>query len=465
MASSLTVRRVTFFLVLILAAAALPRTASAALPPPEVNGATGKSDHSVFVVGDSVLLGAADQIRTTLTGDGWEPTIATLPGLPLRVGKEVLRENLYRIGQVVVIHLGNNLPDTVEQYRAQVEETMSILAGVHAVIWLNIQPFAERRAQLDQILNEAATHHANMRVSDWAGAVARNPGWTTPDNPHLSGSGRRGMTQLIHDEVTQVRRESDRCAPSTSPGRSTAPGATAKLWVLDSAGAVHGVGAASLGDLRSRGDAAPAVGIAAVPGGYWIVDMNGRVEAFGSAPVLGDVRTVALATPIRRIVATPSGKGYWLLGLDGGVFALGDAKFAGVMPTHPGLLASALVSSGDGYWVANTDGKIQSFATAAPPDGYTPALTIGLARGAGGAWMVDAWGGVFSRGTSFYGALGTEGFCVAEHAAVIASTPSGRGYWVSTEFGAVAGFGDAPGVDKPVPLSPGSHVVDLAPVA
>ena len=51
--------------------------------------------------------------------------------------------------------------------------------------------------------------------------------------------------------------------------------------------------------------------------------------AFGDAQFLGSTGSIALRSPVLRMVATPSGTGYWFVAADGGVFAFGDATFAG----------------------------------------------------------------------------------------------------------------------------------------
>ena len=75
------------------------------------------------------------------------------------------------------------------------------------------------------------------------------------------------------------------------------------------------------------------VDMAATPSGngYWTVNRSGRVDAFGDAPFLGDVRAVPLNQPIVAIAAHPSGQGYWLAASDGGVFTFGQAGYHGSM--------------------------------------------------------------------------------------------------------------------------------------
>ena len=120
------------------------------------------------------------------------------------------------------------------------------------------------------------------------------------------------------------------------------------------------------------------IGIAPLPNGtgYWEVEANGTVAAFGSAPKLrlapgrpqrtdrghrGDARrrrllaggrgrrhlqlrrrrsstdrpaALRLNKPIVGMASTPDGRGYWMVAADGGIFSFGDAPFFGSMGGH-----------------------------------------------------------------------------------------------------------------------------------
>ncbi len=116
------------------------------------------------------------------------------------------------------------------------------------------------------------------------------------------------------------------------------------------------------------------VDMAAAPnsGGYWLVQRDGDVHAFGDAVSYGSL-TESGVTPAASIVAmasTTDGRGYWLVGADGGVFAFGDAPFLGslpgigVDPIDP-IVAMAVTADGAGYWLLGADGGVFAFGGAA----------------------------------------------------------------------------------------------------
>ena len=62
--------------------------------------------------------------------------------------------------------------------------------------------------------------------------------------------------------------------------------------------------------------------------GYWLVQADGNVTAYGDAPNLGNASALGVNNIVGMAV-TPDGAGYYLLGKDGGVFSYGDAQFYG----------------------------------------------------------------------------------------------------------------------------------------
>jgi hypothetical protein len=111
----------------------------------------------------------------------------------------------------------------------------------------------------------------------------------------------------------------------------------------------------------------PFVGIATTPdgNGYWLVDNQGYVYAYGDAPSFspGPLR---LNAAVVGIAATPDGRGYWLVAADGGVFAFGDAGFYGSMagrPLNRLVVSLSPAPDGQGYRLAAADGGVFAFGT------------------------------------------------------------------------------------------------------
>jgi len=140
-------------------------------------------------------------------------------------------------------------------------------------------------------------------------------------------------------------------------------------WTLDSNGVVSAFGpvfygSLSASDLRA-GEKAVSISGTDTGAGYWIFTNKGRVFAFGDANKdIGDVSTLKLNGDIVDSSPTPSGKGYYLTAADGGVFALGDARFDGSMGAvklNKPVVAIVPDPDGEGYWLVASDGGVFAF--------------------------------------------------------------------------------------------------------
>ncbi len=129
----------------------------------------------------------------------------------------------------------------------------------------------------------------------------------------------------------------------------------------------------------SRPLSGPVVGVAATPSGqgYWLVAADGGVFNFGDAGFFGNPYTSGysglsgphpLPSPVVALTPTPSGQGYWLVEKDGTVLAFGDAaSYGSLSGTSIGAQIVGMVATGDGrgYWMVASDGTVFGFGDAA----------------------------------------------------------------------------------------------------
>ncbi len=195
-------------------------------------------------------------------------------------------------------------------------------------------------------------------------------------------------------------------APKQTSGGSAAATGIKGYRVVSEGGRVFTAGKGAEHGNPSSAGASKIVGLAngKAGDGYWALDADGTVYAYGSRPALDSVTD---DSPAVDIAATYSGQGYVVLVKNGGIYRFGDALHHG-SPKRLGVAANAkriaVRPQGDGYWVLSDDNVIRAFGNA---NGY----------GSPGGTVVDLW-----------------------------STPSGKGYWALTSNGAIGAFGDA--IDK-----------------
>jgi hypothetical protein len=221
----------------------------------------------------------------------------------------------------------------------------------------------------------------------------------------------------------------------------------------------------------------PVVGIAATRDGqgYWLVERDGNVLAFGSATLHGTLpRLHTHVSDIVAIAPTGDGGGYWLIGRDGGEFAFGDAHYHGSLPglgIHVTDIAGMVsTSDGGGYWLVGSDGGVFAFGDARYV-GSLPKVHVHVhniramiaSPTRHGYVLVGSDGGafVFGTGVNFYGSLPGRGIH-SNDIVGLALTADAHGYWLAGANGATYAFGNAVAYATPAGLSDNLPVVAIA---
>jgi hypothetical protein len=391
----------------------------------------------LFVIGDSVSLGAKATVVGQAPGHGWDVTVDAKVGRTTVEGGSILASMHGSFPSVVVVALGNNDGQIPAQFAQRIDSVMRNLTGVRHVIWYTMSPFASWVPAANAVLQNATARWPNLRLADWATVSEHTSGAFYGVGPHLRPPGAQAWADVLFatlatlDAGAPVVESFDGSRSSVSSGAtvSVAPSAMAaarsggRFWFATPDGRVQpGRGTPSYGSLLAP-PRAPIVGMSATPSGlgYWLVASDGGVFSFGDARFYGSTGGLRLNQPIVAMSATPSGHGYWLLASDGGVFTFGDAPFHGSTGStglNQPIVGMSATPSGLGYWFVGADGGVFSFGDAAF-HGSTGALrlnqpVVGMSAtpSGHGYWIVAADGGVFSFGDARYSGSG-----VALHAA------------------------------------------------
>ncbi len=440
--------------VLLLCAVAVLLAATTLVPPSHAGAAVPRH---LFVIGDSVSLGAKATVEREAPGHGWSATVDAKVGRTTVEGASILASMHGSFPSVVVVALGNNDGQNPAQFAQRIDSVMRNLVGVRHVVWYTMSPFASWVPAANAVLRNATARWPNLRLADWATASEHTSGAFYGGGPHLRGPGAQAWADLLFatlatlDGGTPVVQSFDGSRSSVSSGAAVnvAPSAMAaarsggRFWFVTPDGQVQpGRGTPTYGSLLAP-PRAPIVGMSATPSGlgYWLIASDGGVFSFGDAQFYGSTGGLRLNQPIVAMSATLSGHGYWLLASDGGVFTFGDASFhgsTGSIRLNRPIVGMSATPSGRGYWFVAADGGVFSFGDA-QFYGSTGALrlnqpVVGMSstRSGRGYWFVAADGGVFSFGDAHYSGSG-----VALHAATgaffLGVAAGTRGY----ELGAV----------------------------
>ena len=186
--------------------------------------------------------------------------------------------------------------------------------------------------------------------------------------------------------------------------------------------------------------------------GYWMLDTEGRIYAFGDAvhhgrATVGDSRAV-------DVVGHPDGNGYWVLAAGGRVAAFGSAADLGqpdISALVPGeaFASMSTTPTGSGFWVFTDLGRAFGFGDATDHGDLVELGLAGQLNGpivdsvatpdGGGYYMLGSDGGVFSFGNAeFAGSMGGQPLNQPVNGRV--PDPDGEGYWLGAGDGGVFAF-------------------------
>ena len=208
-------------------------------------------------------------------------------------------------------------------------------------------------------------------------------------------------------------------SPPSNSVTLAAPVSTGRAgyWMLDADGHVYAFGRAQ--NLGSSARPSAAFAAQRSGKGYWIVDAFGNVSHFGAAAGHGGRPPLGAGERVSTISATPSGNGYWLFTNRGRAFSYGDAHFYGDMSAvvlNGPIVASVSTPTGHGYYMVGSDGGVFSFGDA-HFHGSTgamhlnkPIVGISPTPDNRGYWLVASDGGVFAFTAPFRGSMGATSF-------------------------------------------------------
>ena len=186
--------------------------------------APGTPPRKVLVVGDSVSLGAQNQMTQGFAGKGWSVVFDASVSRSTSAGAQAVAARKADATDALVVNLGANDAGNANLYAQRVEQVLSAAAGVPHVYWLTIREVRPYYPAANNVLREAAKRHPNLTVVDW-NAASTAPGLTSADGLHLKPQGAVAMTDAVLAAVQQ--NESTTTTTTTTSTTTTVPPTTA----------------------------------------------------------------------------------------------------------------------------------------------------------------------------------------------------------------------------------------------
>jgi hypothetical protein len=164
--------------------------------PEKTTSATVAPAGWVSAIGDSVMLGAVEALQREI------PNLSAIDAqgcLQTPAAIQILRERRAagQLGDVVVVHIGNNGPLSADIF----DEMMQVLAGVRKILVLNLtvppnvsDPIAVPN---NAVLAARVQRYPNAALVDWHSASSGHPEFFGEDGIHLTLQGAQAYADLI----------------------------------------------------------------------------------------------------------------------------------------------------------------------------------------------------------------------------------------------------------------------------
>jgi len=224
-----------------------PTTTTTTVPP---------LDSRVFVVGDSVMLGAQSALGFRLGVSGWlvahheTESLHTFEVPAIIAGARAAGG----VGEVVVVSMGANDGSDPAQFSVWIDGVMASVPDVKRVYWVNMRHFSAWVPAANGVIEAAAFRWPTMRVLDWGARSQNEPGFVGGDGLHLTDSGKAALADLVGQALDQYRVErTPPPGPKVVPGSDVAQARVIRddtgesslvLWIVIGAAALLSIGAA-----------------------------------------------------------------------------------------------------------------------------------------------------------------------------------------------------------------------------
>ena len=176
--------------------ATAPTTTTTTIPHQVAGQKLPAGPATVFVLGDSVMLGAKPQVPPALVG--WTTTFDSKESRRLDQGIDIVAAHAAPIARVLVVHLCTNWFGG--DYRAEAAKLLAAAKGVERVVWMTCTPWRPEVEAADEAIRALPSEFPQVVVADWQ-VIAGEPGYTAGDHLHLNAPGAQAMASLVAGSI------------------------------------------------------------------------------------------------------------------------------------------------------------------------------------------------------------------------------------------------------------------------
>ena len=146
---------------------------------------------SITAIGDSVMLGAAYTLAGSIPGLDLDASVGRQASSAIGLVQQKAAAGV--LGEVVVLHIGNNGTLTNEQF----DQLMAAIGPDRRVVVLNLHVPRTWEESNNAVISNGVSRYANAVLIDWAAAGNAYPQVLYNDGIHLTPGGATYYTQLV----------------------------------------------------------------------------------------------------------------------------------------------------------------------------------------------------------------------------------------------------------------------------
>src|SRR4051794_35049243 len=152
-----------------------------------------RQQHRVVVVGDSMSLLAADELRSAGDAAGYDVSVDAQIGAPLAARLDTLQRTASSGVRRLVIELGTNdvlMNTPVKTIDALIDQATTDAHAVPCAVFVNVGLLTRPIELADHFnghLHDDVALHANEHEFDWSSMYRQHPDWTA-DTVHLQAA-------------------------------------------------------------------------------------------------------------------------------------------------------------------------------------------------------------------------------------------------------------------------------------
>ncbi len=196
----------------------------AAPRPFPVRGGPPKDTVKVTAMGDSVMLGAAPQLKERFGKSSYVNAEKNRQWSQGVTAVKVFKEQ-GKLGKVLIVHLGNNGPAKAEHVEAILKEIKGIS---HHLVLVTVRVTKPWQDSMNQVIKDAARKHPKkIVIANWYRMSEGHRDWFYSDGTHLTRVGAENYTKLLAGSVPPD--PTPRPTPKPTPKPTPTPGLLDKL--------------------------------------------------------------------------------------------------------------------------------------------------------------------------------------------------------------------------------------------